>query len=521
LSRLQRAGVALLLGLCFGIGGWYWHGRPVEVAGALAAGERLQCASWTPFQGSETPMDFHVDRARLERDFALLAPQVSCVRIYSMKGMDLVPEVAREHDLELIAGAWINREPLDSAREVAQLIAMANRYPDVVRAVLVGNEVLLRREGTAQQLAAYIAEVKAAIVQPVSYGDVWEFWLHNRELAESVDFITIHLLPYWENDPTGIDDAIDAVARAHDIVSRTFPGKEVLVGETGWPSEGRRREDAQPSRVNEARFVRGFIRRAQAEGWHYNLIEAFDQPWKRVQEGAVGGYWGLFDGARNDKNILRGTVVEFPRWRECLLAGLALWAALMLAARTLDPLALLAGAGAANLAVLQLARLWTHARSPSEGAWIVVLALASPCAAWLFARARSARRTPFWQDAALLAIAALAAVEMLELAFDPRYRHVPVAAFVVPALVLARLGLADPRWRERGRGLAMLFVLCTPAVLWQESARNLETLGWIAVCAGLAAGLVRDGAQRVLRSAPESASASSAITAAGAPRRTL
>jgi exo-beta-1,3-glucanase (GH17 family) len=46
-----------------------------------------------------------------------------------------------------------------------------------------------------------------------------------------------------------------------------------------------------PSRVNEAKFMRGFVAMAEANGWHYNLIEAFDQPWKRASEGAVGGYW--------------------------------------------------------------------------------------------------------------------------------------------------------------------------------------------------------------------------------------
>ena len=71
-----------------------------------------------------------------------------------------------------------------------------------------------------------------------------------------------------------------------------FAPKDVLIGETGWPSEGRQRETAVPSRVNEARFIRGFVSMAEANGWHYNLIEAFDQPWKRANEGAVGGYWG-------------------------------------------------------------------------------------------------------------------------------------------------------------------------------------------------------------------------------------
>ena len=33
-----------------------------------------------------------------------------------------------------------------------------------------------------------------------------------------------------------------------------FPTKEILIGETGWPSKGRMRVGALPSRINQARF---------------------------------------------------------------------------------------------------------------------------------------------------------------------------------------------------------------------------------------------------------------------------
>jgi exo-beta-1,3-glucanase (GH17 family) len=50
------------------------------------------------------------------------------------------------------------------------------------------------------------------------------------------------------------------------------------------------REDAHPSKINQALFVREFVKLAEEKNWNYNIIEAFDQPWKRVSEGAVGGF---------------------------------------------------------------------------------------------------------------------------------------------------------------------------------------------------------------------------------------
>ena len=192
----------------------------------------------------------------------------------------------------LLLGAWVNADPRDTEAEIRLLIETARAYPDVVRAVLVGNETLLRREVTAAQLARLIERVRDNVPQPVSYADVWEFWLRHPEIAPAVDFLTVHLLPYWEDEPKGIDSALDEAARVHDEFVQRFAPKDILIGETGWPSQGRQRETAVPSPLNQARFIRGFVQQAEAQGWRYNLIEAFDQPWKRRSEGTVGGYWG-------------------------------------------------------------------------------------------------------------------------------------------------------------------------------------------------------------------------------------
>ena len=47
-------------------------------------------------------------------------------------------------------------------------------------------------------------------------------------------------------------------------VAAAFPGKEILIGETGWPSHGRMRDGALASRVNQARFISEILERAQA-----------------------------------------------------------------------------------------------------------------------------------------------------------------------------------------------------------------------------------------------------------------
>src|SRR5258708_22645216 len=112
-----------------------------------------------------------------------------------------------------------------------------------------------------------------------------------------------------------------------------FPAKEILIGETGWPSAGRMREGALPSRTNQARIVSDILDLAKREGFRVNLIEAYDQPWKRQLQGTGGGYWGLFDAAQPLVKYPPGEAISnYPLWKWQMGCGMALCVAVFLSA---------------------------------------------------------------------------------------------------------------------------------------------------------------------------------------------
>lgn len=489
---------ACVLGLLALAGFWYGLGKPVVLPDAASATHKLQCASYTPFDKDQSPFDqpFKLRPERMDADLALLATRFECIRTYSMTGLEGIPALARKHGLKVMIGAWVNGNPVDTQKEIKALITAANDNPDVVTAVIVGNETLLRKEVTGKQLATLIRQVKSQVKQPVTYADVWDFWLQYPEVAPEVDFLTIHLLPYWEDNPSGIDKALAHVAQVHDEFAKRFAPKDILIGETGWPSEGRQRETALPSRVNEARFIRGVVAMAEQRGWHYNLIEAFDQPWKRASEGAVGGYWGLFDADRQDKGVLQGPVTNVPYWPQWLGAGVLLWLATLAFAgrvnnrRSALLLPLVAAVGAGSLGAWgELMRI--NARFAEEWIWAVllaglnfvvlayaVLALAKRegwrdrLFAWLD------RRAGWWLAAAGFA----AAVMMLGLVFDARYRSFPSAALVLPALVY--LLRPVPVRRPEVLLLTAIVGVGIPVQLAIEGLHSQQAWGW-AIVSGL------------------------------------
>jgi exo-beta-1,3-glucanase (GH17 family) len=321
--------VLLLISLGAIAATWWWLATPIVLARApIDPAAKLQCVSYAPFRGAQTPLQSteRIPAAQIEEDLTQLAKVTDCVRTYSIdNGLDQVPGIAAKVGLKVIQGIWLGSNRFKNLAQIATVVGLTKQYPDVITAVVVGNEVLLRGEMTATDLANIIRSVKAQVSVPVTYADVWEYWLRNREIYDVVDFVTIHILPYWEDFPIRAKYAAAHVDAIRKQVAVAFPGKEILIGETGWPSEGRMRAGALPSRTNQARVVSEILAMAKQENFRVNLIEAYDQPWKRRLEGTVGGYWGLFDSVRRELKYPPGQAISnYPLWKWQMGGGMVL-----------------------------------------------------------------------------------------------------------------------------------------------------------------------------------------------------
>jgi glucan 1,3-beta-glucosidase len=509
---------------------WGLAGRPVAIPDG--AGAAIPCVSYTPFRGGQTPFDesLVVAPAQIEDDLRVLAAhQIRCVRTYSVdQGLERVPDIAARHGMAVLLGVWIGREEAKNRLQLETAVRLANAYSGTVRAVIVGNEVLLRRERTADDLARDLAWMRARTSVPLTYADVWEFWLRHPKLADAVDFVTVHVLPYWEDEPVANAGAARYVVETWRKMREAFPGRDVFLGETGWPSAGRMREGARPGRIEQARFLRDFSRLAANEpGLDYNLIEAFDQPWKRAAEGTVGGHWGLFDETRSGKFPWTGPVAPAPDWPADLAATEILAFALFILAfaRNLSfgrwlALGILAQAAAAAL-VVQADFVLVSSRNVLEWAigalglalGFAVAALAAfglahgfgaaaripPVAAALAWLARPRIETlglPLALGLARFAFLAAALAQTLALLFDGRYRGFPVAGFIVPAAVFAGLAWLGGRTSgpdSQGRALALVLAAGGIAVTVLEGPANHQAIAWTLTALLLASPWLRHG----------------------------
>jgi exo-beta-1,3-glucanase (GH17 family) len=495
----------------------FWKAQNQPQAGdvTMPAG-KFNSLSYAPYRSWQSPADkSYPTPAQISRDLALVAGQTNGIRTYSsvegtlpatlaaiQNGTDIVG-LAQKAGLKVWLGIWLSSNPADNAKEMAAGIAEANAYPTTVTRVVVGNEVLLRRDLSVDDLTADIDTVHAQVKQPVAYADVTDFWKQFPQVAPHVDIVMIHFLPYWENTPLSLGASIANIKTTTEQFKALFPGKQLSIGETGWPSRGRSRGGAVPSRVNEAVFLRQFVTLASQEGVDYNLIEAFDQPWKYEDEGVAGANWGLWNTHRIQKFPLTGPVTERPDWRWYALLG-ALSGCLLFGATGLKNLRLAAPAfalgngfaiaciGTVPMLYDNWLRLDALVNLPLQAIFAVLAIrraqavlsgkiLPPPITGAQTLAALRRGKFPFTYDSFWFIFLASAAIFQTLLVFDGRYRDAPMAVFIIPVIAAGiRVWTKDkPKqlgWEEiLSANILALFGILDAVI---EGGNNLEFVTW-------------------------------------------
>ena len=526
--------VALFVVTALAIGGvWWWLGAPVTLPPSpLAQGGKLYCVSYVPYQDGQDPLaeQTQVDPEKIDKDLALLSKYSNCVRTYSIKDdIETILTLARKYRLKVLEGLWLSSDPEKNRVQIATTIRLANQFPDVVAAIVVGNEVLLRGEMTATDLISAIHEVRSQVPEPVTYADVWEFWLRYPDVASAVDFVTIHILPYWEDFPIPAANAAAHVENIHSKVAKTFPDKEILIGEFGWPRAGRMREGARPSPSNQARAIEETLALAQSKNFRVNIVEAFNQPWKRWLEGSVGGEWGVFSRATGlpKFNLAGGGVSDHPDWRMqglagVLLAGVSFGAAFMAVRRKPAAPPLLWWRIAALTFLPAVLFGWTIETIPVEsytaGGWLRVLAFtviaaatpivcAMACAlsrplpafAALLGRRGESRPALTWAlGVTFIAVVLFSLQAALGLVFDPRDRDIDFAPFTAAVVPFIVLFFSTPRqlgsYAIAERVAACALALSAIYIVLNESFANWQAVwfGVVLLCLAFILARARD-----------------------------
>ena len=269
-------------------------------------------------------------RAQIAEDLDLLAPHWATLRVYgSTEPTPTVLDVMRSRhpELGLVLGVWIESEAVrDSSRhafvtdaakvranreQIESGVALARRYPGLVRAIVVGNETQVFWTGhkvPAEQLIAALREVRARVRVPVTTADDFNFWNkpESEAVARECDFAMVHAHPLWNGQ--SIETAIPWTEAQLAAIRALHPGLPLVLGETGWATQRTDTGDearlmkAESSEAAQAAFM------GELESWLAThplpvfVFEAFDENWKGGDKpDEVEKHWGLHHADRTAK----------------------------------------------------------------------------------------------------------------------------------------------------------------------------------------------------------------------------
>lgn len=279
--------------------------------------------NFSPYVDGQDPnLGSPVDEGQLLARMEIIAPYTEWIRIFgSSLGLEKSGAVAHSLGLKAAMGAWIGPNRTANEREIENLISAAKAGEADM--LIVGSEVLLRGDLSEAEVIDYINRVKQAVPElPVSYADTYATLLSHPNIIDAVDVVLANYYPYWEG--IHVEAAVAAIHQWHSDVVAASNGKQVIVSETGWPSDGDTIGRAVPSPENAAYFFLNFVSWAKANNVEYFYFEAFDETWKSAYEGPQGAHWGIWD---KDGNLKPGMEAVFNgammgnNWSETVIPG--------------------------------------------------------------------------------------------------------------------------------------------------------------------------------------------------------
>ena len=276
-----------------------------------------------PFRDGQSPEGKSPTINQLTEDIKIISKHWSIIRMYGSHGVteDVIKIIIKKKlNLKIFLGAWLADETDSSIttqnnEEIEKAIYLANKYPNIINAVIIGNETQVFwtwNKVKFEILKNYIIKVKNSVKQPVTTADDFNFWNkpEGLKLSSFVDFILVHIHPLWGGLST--DNAVDWVSKIYNEIEALHPDKKIIIGETGWAT-------MVHNEGEQAMLIKGRTGEKEQAIFYKNIhfwskkheittffFEVFDEKWKGGEHpNEVEKHWGVYNSNRTPKLIFK------------------------------------------------------------------------------------------------------------------------------------------------------------------------------------------------------------------------
>jgi len=275
----------------------------------------------------------------ITRDVAVMSQLTNSIRLYGTdcnQTQMVIHAIERLEltDMKIWLGVWLDDNNSTNKRQIAQTWDILDQYGcDHFRGIIIGNEVLYRKDLTATELIDQITIFRQNITShkcdlPVAMADLGDNW--TADMASKVDIVMSNVHPFF----AGVQ-ADQAAAwtwdfwNSHDVsLTATNNNIKQVIAEVGWPSGGGTScggadtcTEGSVAGVDELnQFMEDWVCPSLKNQTEYFWFSAFDEPWK-IQYNEPGkdweDKWGLMTSTATSSRASRSrTAAALP----CLLS---------------------------------------------------------------------------------------------------------------------------------------------------------------------------------------------------------
>jgi exo-beta-1,3-glucanase (GH17 family) len=291
---------------------------------AVYSKKPLSVIAYSPYRDGQAPGGANQPTmAQVKADLMMLQPYVDGIRVYGTTDVaqGYIPALCDQLGINLYLGAWIDGIASDEPN-VHALAKIVNEKHPSIKVAIIGNEVLNRSKKngvTEDRMVQLVNLFKADLTTTVTVAeaDTYPQWMMGlNKLSAAVDLIIWHTYAYWSG--VDISNAASVVNGRYNDMLAMYPGKAMVLGETGWPTmvdhlSTDMTSTAVASEANQARFYTealALFRQRNLPAW---MFDAIDEMWKATDgEGPVGAHWGIFTSARAPKMAATQLMMLMP-----------------------------------------------------------------------------------------------------------------------------------------------------------------------------------------------------------------
>ncbi|EMG46656.1 SCW/CMP-family cell wall glucosidase, putative, partial [Candida maltosa Xu316] len=271
----------------------------VTVSGSSAgatAGVGAKGITYSPY----TDQDNCKSADQVARDIKLLS-NYDVIRLYSTdcQGIENVL-AAMNSNQQIYLGVWNIESPMGELQDIVNAISQNSRGWSAVHTIAIGNERVNSGEATVAQVQQAVDTARQFLKSnsytgPIVTVDTLVAYVANPQLCQMSDYLAVNCHPYWDGGVQPSNSGPWLLQQIANLQSVCGTEKDVLITESGWPTQGDPYGQCVPSVPNQVAAVKSIV---SSLADRVILFTMYNDYWKFSIGGAgpygVEYYWGLF-----------------------------------------------------------------------------------------------------------------------------------------------------------------------------------------------------------------------------------